>query len=78
MSASPLSADTTVSDALQRNAAVQGVLLAWRTACVGCYMARFCTLKDTATAYGLPWEAFIRELSSVAPERKSGIGGKRA
>ena len=60
-----LLAETTVASALEWNPAIQAILNEKRTSCVGCCMARFCTLRDAATAYELPWDAFIGELRSV-------------
>jgi hypothetical protein len=70
-----LLADTTVWNALQWNPAIQEVLNEKRTSCVGCCMARFCTLRDAATAYELPWDAFIGELRSVIVDPNSVTGG---
>jgi hypothetical protein len=71
----PLLADTTVASALQWNPAIREVLNENRTSCVGCCMARFCTLRDAATAYELPWDAFIGALRNVIPNPNSATGG---
>lgn len=68
-------ADMTVANALQLNPAIQEVLNERRTSCVGCCMARFCTLRDAATAYELPWDAFIGALRSMIVEPNSITGG---
>ena len=78
MNVLPLSAETTVASALERSPAIQGILVARRAACVGCCMARFCTLRDVATAYELPWDALIGELGSPIPEHGPTIGGSSA
>jgi len=33
-----------------------------KTACVGCYLARFCTLVDVATTYHLPTDTVMDEM----------------
>jgi hypothetical protein len=75
MNEHPLLADTTVASALQWNPAIQEVLNEKRTSCVGCCMARFCTLRDAARAYELPWDAFIGELRSLSSDPTSASGG---
>jgi Fe-S cluster biogenesis protein NfuA len=65
MRAQTLSDDTTVVDALRTSPAIGSVLLSMRTACVGCYLARFCTLSDISKHYRLPWQAFIDKLRRV-------------
>jgi hypothetical protein len=39
--------------------------LDWRTACVGCGFARFCTLKDVINTYQLDEKLFIEELARI-------------
>lgn len=65
MYAQTLSAETTVAQALQASPAIGSAFVARRTACVGCYLVRFCTLGDAAGYYHLPLEAFIDELRLV-------------
>ena len=38
-----------------------------RTSCVGCRMARFCTLADVARVYGLPLREFLDRLLVLIP-----------
>lgn len=75
MNEHPLLADTTVASALQWNPAIQEVFNENHTSCVGCCMARFCTLRDAATVYELPWDAFIGELRNVILDPNSVTGG---
>jgi hypothetical protein len=42
-----------------------------RTACVGCALARFCTLDDVSTAYGIP-RARIRRAIDQAEQAAAG------
>jgi len=63
-----LTDQTTVAAAIDRRAAIGGVLNSRGTACVGCGMSRFCTLREVAAAYQLPWETLIRELRQAAAD----------
>jgi hybrid cluster-associated redox disulfide protein len=57
------------------NLCVQEVLSDWpqtasvfqsfKTACVGCYLARFCSLKEVAGSYDLQFDAFLEKLIEV-------------
>ena len=78
MNANALSAEATVAQALDANPAVAAVLTAHRTACVGCYLARFCTLRDTSNYYEIPLEAFIDELRHAASDSNDSQGGTHA
>jgi hypothetical protein len=46
--------DWTVSEVLRRVPAATMGFIRLRTACVGCALARFCTLDDVAAVYELP------------------------
>ena len=61
----PISPDMSVLDALDSGHSLQGVFLKHRTACVGCSLARFCTLGDVAGTYGFPLTLFLSELKQV-------------
>ncbi len=37
-----------------------------KTACVGCYMARFCNLRDVSQVYGLETETLVHEIQQAA------------
>jgi hypothetical protein len=39
-----------------------------RTACVGCALARFCTLDGVSTAYGIPTAAIQRAIDSAVAD----------
>ena len=45
-----------------------GVLVALKTACVGCYLARFCTLADVAATYHLPTDALMEKVGQATQE----------
>ncbi len=42
---------------------------------LGCYLARFCTLRDTASYYGFPLDEFIHELRRDASDIIVAQGG---
>ncbi len=75
MNTDVLSADSTVADALDVGPHVAALLNARRTACVGCYLARFCTLRDTAAYYDFPLDEFINELRRTSSEIIVAQGG---
>ena len=78
MSATTLFADTTVAEALALLPAAGRVLTARHTACVGCYLARFCTLRDTADFYNIPLDALITQLRSTNSDFLVSSGGTNA
>ncbi|MFH1184298.1 MAG: hypothetical protein V1755_04570 [Chloroflexota bacterium] len=71
-------ADTTIAEALEGTPGITKILIARRTACIGCSLARFCTLRETAAAYRLPWDAFINDLRRAASETSQNTGGVNA
>jgi hypothetical protein len=66
MAAPLFSPDQTVAQTLGWDGDLSRVFLDRRTACVGCYLARFCTLEDVARTYGFPLEGFLAELREAA------------
>ena len=65
--AAPLySRNLTVAQALQTDGELSRVFIDRKTACVGCYLARFCTLEDVAKTYEFPVEEFLGELQAAA------------
>jgi hypothetical protein len=70
-----LNADTTVAEALEGAPGIMKILITRRTACIGCCLARFCTLRETAAVYGLTWDAFIDDLRRAVSESSLGTGG---
>ena len=65
MTASLYSPNSTVAEALRSDRDVSRVFIARRTACVGCYLAGFCTLEDVANTYQVPLDEFLRELEQA-------------
>jgi hypothetical protein len=66
MSRPSFSPEMTVPEALMAGHPAQRVFVAHRTACVGCDLARFCTLRDVAWTYGLSLETLVAELEDAA------------
>ncbi len=61
-----ISPDSSVADILRLAPRVQAVFVAHRTACVGCSLARFCSLRDVAVTYELALETWLQELERAA------------
>lgn len=61
-----ISPESSVADVLRLAPQVQGVFVAHRTACVGCSLARFCSLRDVAVTYELSLEDLLQELKRAA------------
>jgi len=57
----------TVAEALKKDPHVFKVFIRNKTACVGCYLASFCTLRDVATTYGLDLDRFLTQLGQAIP-----------
>ena len=66
MAAALYSPDLTVAQVLQTDGELSRVFIDRKTACVGCYLARFCTLEDVAKTYEFPVEELIGELREAA------------
>ena len=43
------------------------VFLVLKTACVGCYLKRFCTLEEVAAAYNIPLDDVLDKLVEIVP-----------
>jgi hypothetical protein len=57
--------ELTVTDALEKDVRVSKVFIRNKTACIGCYLARFCKLRDVAATYDLELDAFIEQLCAA-------------
>lgn len=79
MAAPPYTANLIVADVL-RNAPpeIAGVFLERKTACVGCYLARFCTLEDVANTYDIPRGGLLGDLERAAHAYSLSTGGQDA
>ena len=62
MSANLPAATTSIEELLRHNPESSRVLIDFKTDCLGCRMARFCTLTDVADIYGLDLELFLAAL----------------
>lgn len=56
----------TVSEILQVFPEAKQVFLEKKTLCIGCYMARFCNLRDVAQVYSLDIETLVHEIQQAA------------
>ena len=61
--------ETSVESILKSTPKATRFFLDWRTACVGCGFARFCTLKDVINTYQLDEKLFIEELAKIAIQK---------
>ncbi len=66
MSARLFSPNLTVAQTLSKSKETSQIFIRHHTACVGCALAHFCTLKDVAKTYGLSLDDFLRDLQSAA------------
>jgi len=71
MDAPVYSSGTTVEEALKQGQHTARVFIRNRTACVGCYLAHFCTLEDVANIYGLSLKNLLDELQHAAKLHQS-------
>ncbi len=58
----------TVEEILQKRPHAFSVFMRNKTKCVGCYLQRFCTLKDVAEMYQIPLEKMIEEIENVSDD----------
>jgi hybrid cluster-associated redox disulfide protein len=58
----PLAADLTVAELMDRWPETVPIFFRYRMACVGCPIAPFETLADVAAIYGLDMECLVNEL----------------
>ncbi len=59
---------STVEEILQKWPRAFSVFMRNKTKCVGCYLQKFCTLKEVAELYQIPIEKLIEEIESVSDE----------
>ncbi len=58
----------TVEEVLQKRPQAFSVFMSNKTSCVGCYLQRFCTLKDVSELYRIPLEKLVEEIEHVSGE----------
>lgn len=61
-----ISQSWTVFEILQKHPESSRIFIEKRTLCLGCYMARFCSLKDVAQVYSLEAEKLVQEIQQAA------------
>lgn len=61
--------ETTVADLLRSNPLTLNFLIRQRTACVGCYLAKFCTLTEVIKTYQLDEKQFLEELAMILVQK---------
>ncbi len=79
MSLPAASSDLTVAQILRgANQNLAAVFISRKTACVGCYLARFCTLGDVARNYGIPLDELLDELQRAGMAHTTIMGAENA
>lgn len=53
----------TVEDVLRRKPETARVFVRYRTQCVGCYVQKFCSMKDVAEIYQINLDEFLKDLN---------------
>ena len=56
----------TVSEILKKYPETRQVFIERKTLCLGCYLARFCNLKEVAQDYSLEIETLVHEIQKAA------------
>jgi hypothetical protein len=69
MNDKPALSETSVADFLRAMPKGVGLFTDFHTACVGCYLTRFCTLKDVVTTYELDEKAFFEEAANIIVQK---------
>jgi hybrid cluster-associated redox disulfide protein len=62
-----ITAETRVDDVLRNLPRAGRVFLDRHTDCIGCYLARFCTLEEVTAHYHLDLQALVASLQACAP-----------
>jgi len=57
-----LQPEMTVEDVLKKWPGAYTVFLNGKAECIGCFLQKFCTLREVASAYEASTEAFVAEL----------------
>ena len=58
----------TVDQTLKERPEVSSVFVKHRMQCVGCYMQKFCTIKDVAEIYQVNLDEFLKSLNDKKGE----------
>ena len=59
-----LQPEMTVEDVLKTWPSAYTVFLNGKAECIGCFLQKFCTLQELASAYEVPLEGFMAELEN--------------
>jgi hypothetical protein len=65
----PEISETNVEDFLKSTPKSVRFFLNWKTACVGCGFARFCTLGDVVKTYQLDEKKFLEEAKELVVQQ---------
>ncbi len=60
----------TVDTILRRNPGIVSVFFRNQMQCVGCYMQKFCTIKDVAEIYRVDLNTLLKDLNDFAPGKQ--------
>ena len=63
--------DQTVQEVLSAWPETQRAFRALKTSCIGCYLARFCSLQDVAEAYQIPAADLLDAMDKTVPESQT-------
>jgi hypothetical protein len=67
MDAQFLDAQLTVEEVLHEWPSTFAVFMAAKTKCPGCFMQQFCTLRDVAETYNIPFPELMNGLEECVP-----------
>jgi len=73
-----ISPTTRVDEILRQMPQFSHTFVALHTDCVGCHLARFCTLEDVSSHYHLDVQALIIALQASALSLHTIVGGGKA
>jgi hypothetical protein len=61
--------ETSVTDLLKSTPKAVRFFIDQHTDCAGCYLARFCTLRDVINVYQLDEQLFLKELAKITVQK---------
>jgi len=57
--------ESSIAQVIQKRPSSFGVFWSFHMNCVGCWMAKYCTLTEAARAYHVPFFELVNQLSEV-------------
>jgi len=57
--------ERSVADVLNSAPKTAKLFVQHGTACIGCYLARLCTIKEVAASYEIELDPFLKEISEI-------------